>query len=470
MEPAQGRPPKRRRRPLVRVALALLLIVLVGVSWLGYEWHRAARDRREAEAEADRLDPGWRLADLEAARATVPDEENSALQVRAAYRLLPGGCLTASSSGTDLSAHIAELPPAARLNNEQREGLRKCLAKVAPALEKARRVTEMPHGRYPIVWSPDGIGTPMPQIVEAREITGCLYLDAVARADAGAIDDAIDACRAILNVGRSFGDEPACASPVVRTVYCRFAAVAALERALGHGEAREAALRDLQGLLEDEVTQPLQLVAARAQRANFDLCLRVIEAGEFNRAYYGRLVQSGWGVLDDRRDRLRARTCHASYLRYLNECVEIAKLPPEVQAGRVSRVERMRPEKVPIILEVLARGGDYGKLALDFHCDLARLRCALAGVAAERYRLENGRWPDRLEDLVPHYLSAVPADPVDGQPLRYRRTEQGVVIHTLDFGEARPGDTGDEKFRLFDPAHRGRVSAAKGAEKPGAAD
>jgi len=470
MEPAYAPPPKRRRRTPLRVALALLLVVLAGVSWLTYEWHRALRERLEAEAEADRLDPGWRLADLEAARATVPDNENSALQVRSAFKLLPAKWGQISPNGTDLAGEVGLLPPNVRLSNDQRERARSALANTAAAFEKARQLAELPRGRYRIAWSADGIGTPIPHIDEARAIASLLSMDVAARADEGAIDDALEVCRALVNVGRSLGDEPTAISQLTRT-FCGGAAVRALERALGQGEAREAALRKVQSLLADEAIQPLQLVGARAGRAAIDQCLRVIEAGEFNYAAYGmRTPDPGPAGLYERLQRLRARGCHAAYLRYLNECVEIAKLPPEQQAERLGRVEQMCPKKVPTILEVMTRGGDYGELALRFHRDLARVRCAISSVAAERYRLENGRWPECLEDLVPHYLVVVPADPCDGQPLRYLRTEQGVVIHTLDFGEKdRRADERDEKFRLFDPEQRGRASPAKDAENPGTA-
>jgi len=37
------------------------------------------------------------------------------------------------------------------------------------------------------------------------------------------------------------------------------------------------------------------------------------------------------------------------------------------------------------------------------------------------YYLDHGRWPDRLDELVPTYLPALPADPFhdDGRPLGY---------------------------------------------------
>lgn len=56
---------------------------------------------------------------------------------------------------------------------------------------------------------------------------------------------------------------------------------------------------------------------------------------------------------------------------------------------------------------------------------LCRGKCDLYGVrlliALRRYERAKGSLPDRLDDLVPGFIEAVPADPFDGQPLRYSR-------------------------------------------------
>jgi hypothetical protein len=58
------------------------------------------------------------------------------------------------------------------------------------------------------------------------------------------------------------------------------------------------------------------------------------------------------------------------------------------------------------------------------------------------YQLENGALPGSLGDLVPRYLECVPADPQDGEPLRYSR-ERGVVYSvgddSVDEGGAEEG-------------------------------
>src|SRR5215204_99304 len=81
--------PSRHRRWLRRILLGCVALagLVVGGLWLDrwledYDW-------RAACAEADRLDPGWRWADLTADRPDVPDGENAMLTVRAVCRLLP---------------------------------------------------------------------------------------------------------------------------------------------------------------------------------------------------------------------------------------------------------------------------------------------------------------------------------------------------------------------------------------------
>ncbi len=60
---------------------------------------------------------------------------------------------------------------------------------------------------------------------------------------------------------------------------------------------------------------------------------------------------------------------------------------------------------------------------------LGQLACALA---LRANRLEHGRWPDALADLVPGYLSAVPDDPfTDGRPLRYRPGGAGFGVYSV---------------------------------------
>ena len=80
------------------------------------------------------------------------------------------------------------------------------------------------------------------------------------------------------------------------------------------------------------------------------------------------------------------------------------------------------------------------EVSLAHRRNQANLRSALVGLAAERYRLKHNRWPEALANLVADgLLTAVPADPFDGQPLRYRILTDGVVIYSVSLDLADNG-------------------------------
>ena len=63
-------------RRLLWAGLILVAVLTGGFFLISYLIEEVWQD---AAAEADRLDPGWRLEDLEAHRAAVPDDQNGAL-------------------------------------------------------------------------------------------------------------------------------------------------------------------------------------------------------------------------------------------------------------------------------------------------------------------------------------------------------------------------------------------------------
>ena len=53
-------------------------------------------------------------------------------------------------------------------------------------------------------------------------------------------------------------------------------------------------------------------------------------------------------------------------------------------------------------------------------------------LAGERFRrAHNGALPTDLNELVPTYLPALPRDPFDGQPLRFKPRTTGYVVYSI---------------------------------------
>jgi hypothetical protein len=63
--------------------------------------------------------------------------------------------------------------------------------------------------------------------------------------------------------------------------------------------------------------------------------------------------------------------------------------------------------------------------------DLARVACAL-----ERHRLAHGQFPETLDALVPKFMTRLPHDVINGQPLKYRLTSDGsFVLYSVGWNE-----------------------------------
>jgi len=73
----------------------------------------------------------------------------------------------------------------------------------------------------------------------------------------------------------------------------------------------------------------------------------------------------------------------------------------------------------------------------------ALVRIARTALALERYRNANGgAIPESLSALVPGFLSAVPVDPFDDRPLKFKRTDKGYTIYSI--GRNLVDDGGNE--------------------------
>jgi hypothetical protein len=441
--------PRTRSRWWKRLALgaSVLLLLAAGSVALFLSWTESAL--REAVAEADRLDPGWRWDELEAKRATVADADNSAFGVLRAHRLLPSPWpdwqANPTTADLDVDRGLGELTPAAPLAPEQASALAGALAAAQPALAEARRLKELPHGRYPVLWDPAGLRFSVPHVQAAQAVVRLLTYDELLREQAGDIDRALESCRGLLNVARSFGDEPEVLAQRTR-LEMRGAACRRLERTLARGEPSETGLAALQRLLEDEEAQPLFLHGARGLRCDLD--------GLLSPARPDLAQQPG----------VRLRVTAAAYgrpatLRLTTRLVEIAKLPVEDQEEELRRQGLLGAEDAPLRaatsfanrIQKATAALSGGQLRSQ-----AELRCAVVAVAAERYRRARGGWPPSLEDLVPEYLHGVPLDPFGKKPLRYRRLADGVRIDctgpAAEDGPDSPED--DVGLRLWDPAHR----------------
>lgn len=75
-------------------------------------------------------------------------------------------------------------------------------------------------------------------------------------------------------------------------------------------------------------------------------------------------------------------------------------------------------------------------------------RQLLIAIALKQYELEHGSLPDSIAMLVPRHVSKIPADPMDGKPMRYRKTgENSSLLYSVGYNGT--DDRGDPTPSLF---------------------
>ena len=83
---------------------------------------------------------------------------------------------------------------------------------------------------------------------------------------------------------------------------------------------------------------------------------------------------------------------------------------------------------------------------------------AIAGLALRRYELRYGKPAPSLEALVPEFLPEVPRDFMDGKPLKYKPTTNGLTLYSV--GADGKDDGGDDAKDLLWP-HRATPEEAE---------
>jgi hypothetical protein len=215
--------------------------------------------------------------------------------------------------------------------------------------------------------------------------------------------------------------------------------------------------------------------AVRAERAQVFDAVGLLADGEIAlerlrgnapepRRWQDRLVDWAMG-------RSRVRHCQASALDLLTAALQAMELDPGMQQPTLAAWE---DQHRAFLIEYDELGSAVARLFPNFRRfgammwrDRATLQAGVLALAAERFRLEQGRWPQTVAELAPAYIAAAPVDPYGGNTFRLRRLPDGIVIYSIgpdgvdNRGEIirsqRGRWEGDIGVQLWDPQNRGRL-------------
>jgi hypothetical protein len=420
---------KSRRRWRLIGGFALLLIATPFAYHFVAGWLRD-RELDEIYRELDAEDPHWRWPDLVAQNpASPPDERNAAVQVLKVCDLLKKTPFIPAALAKKGKKQIPDHRNA-RLRKEDEQLLRAALSKLdVHVLDEARKLKDMPRGSLAIIPSENPFEMDDPRAQEKVAVMRLLQHDAMLRGQDGDLNGAAESCRALLHAAAS-NDFPTFMTQLIRAAGQEFA-VDALERTLGQGDLGFKHLDQLQAGLALEAECQGMYHSMRGERAFLHQVYLLYRDGKITDSKWIDAMNLNNPIPKPFRY-LFANPFIRDYpetLRLWSELVRATKLPDEAQVDALPKLE----QKLNTNSTAWAGYKHILAVAKDLKTPQARLRCAIAAVAAERYRLmHNNTWPRGLDDLVKEgLLKEVPKDPYDGKPLRFKRTPTGVIVYSV---------------------------------------
>jgi hypothetical protein len=427
--------PAKRKNAAAKAWLLILAILGVAlIAFAGWHWRLASKIGKRLAAVRAAHEPVT-LAELNRYYPEVPALSNAAVAYGQAFRLV------LKCNSTNLLEHLAELPAGpGPLPHDLMQQMEQAVSENSATLDKLEIAASLPACRYPVDYTP-GWNALLPHLNHLPKCSSLQLCRGVLREQRGDVSGAIDSIALILQHAASLDSEPDLISVLIQQKL--FAHASELLRwILSHRQLSQPELERLQhifaraeqtGRLEQAMTGERCFVLAVFDYKAGDI-LAVIDPEHDNRlAIFGIYVLRVTGKLKE--DEIR-------FLDRMTECREVLRLPLPERLDRAEEIrEEISREAVPkkfILTGVLVPGlfKGFNKDAQD----LARRRLANTALATEQFRLNRGRLPASLTELIPNYLAQVPDDPFSGEALNYTNRASGYVLYSV--GPDRQDDGG----------------------------
>jgi hypothetical protein len=245
----------------------------------------------------------------------------------------------------------------------------------------------------------------------------------------GRTDRALEDIKVMFRVDDGLKDEPLLISQLVR-----LACVSSMLEPVGEGLAERRWSEDQLRVLQERL-QKTDLIAStvRAFYGERDIC--------FNPSFdQGYMIPRGWNRFEQvnvnrafqeagfPRYDLSAREINPS----VNHSIDLAWQQHHTE----SYFSALLHHNIIAKMSIPAYSGVPEKVAFaQSEVDMAMLACAL-----ERCRLAQGQYPDDLNALVPRFVTVLPHDIINGQPLKYHRADNGrYVLYSVGWNEKDDG-------------------------------
>ena len=427
--------------PLVLVVTAVLALVV----WL-FAQHGAAT--RQVKAEVDRIHAAGEPitpADLHALEIVPPGKQDitrlwlTALNSFDEQKFNTDAKPLAIVGEGDANALSAADVPAAEQFLAQYDATVQATLVAARAEGECRFVVEYEKGFSAL----------LPNAQKMRTLARILKLRGRVAAAKGDAEGAVESVEANFAAVQAMAHQMLLIEHLVRVAIAGVA-LAEVEQLLSELELTDEQLARLDARVKGLAVEPLLTNALMGERSVGYHMFHHMEQFSMLQGDIAAAPNPGDGVLS------RPADC-AMYLGFLREMITASREPFPTAldgmqkaenrlkhlAGTQNPIERYNNMITLLILPAVGKSFEAtGRTAAKR--DLTR--CA---IAAERFRIAHGRLPQKLDELVPQFLPAVPTDPFDGQPLRLKANEEELVFYSV--GANRKDDGGVENEERSEP-------------------
>jgi hypothetical protein len=371
------------------------------------------------------------LAELDAWYPSVPAQENAALVYTNAFAGL-------TNSEGPITNFIGKnwLPPLGQgLLAEEKDELTEVLQANQTALRRLYSAPASGRSRYPVRLQ-EGFTMELPHLAKLKPAVSLLTAEGLMHATDGDAERATQAFLAAGRVADSVADEPALISQLVRFA-CWGIILPRLERALSLATFTDGQLAELQKVVA-MAERPQAAVRGLAAEQACGIAIFTdpkIMTALFNgfkpvRSKAGQLEMTS--IVSLFRISGLPQRDKAFYLASMGRQIAAMErpYPARFAAGQQVAGVTNLPGRFYIVSRMMLPGLQKFQLRDAEHTALVRV--ATTALAIERFRVAHANaLPDHLEQLAPSCCPTVPADPFDGQPLRYKKHSSSYAVYSL---------------------------------------
>ena len=322
-----------------------------------------------------------------------------------------------------------------------------------PMFAELRAASQRPYCRYPIQYdAPDPTSILLPHLNSIRYLCRRLQLKACAELAAGQNEKALEDMKLMFRLVDSLKEEPFLISYLVR-IACLGITIQPIWEGLAEHAWSDAQLQELQARLQrDDFVADLKRPLDAERAAGLAIIDFVKISGKLEQTgmitslpaglanLISRIVPSGWyyqeqlnycrlyqiqltGAFHEATKRVSPNQMAANFRTFDQEF-------SGGRAGSFIHHRFMAALLLSALNQVIVKAA-----AAQTVVDQAALACAL-----ERYRLANGQFPEKLDALVPRFISQSSNDVITGESYKYRRTDDGqFILYSVGWNEKDDG-------------------------------